>query len=105
MESLLETILTLEEKKGLLKIKGMIVTENAHQFQQNLDEIKNSECRDLALDFSACRIICSTGISKLMMFCNEFAAMSGKVEIVSCSSGVYELFTTIKLDQIMPITQ
>jgi anti-sigma B factor antagonist len=101
----METLLTFEDAIALIKVKGMVTTDNVHLFQEKLDDVKNSDSKTLHLDFLSCQIICSTGIGKLLMFCKEFIPKGGKVEIVKCSASVYELFTTIKLDQIMPISQ
>jgi len=105
MEALLDLTLTYEKNRALLKIAGMITTENAQLLHEKFSEVLQSGVNSLDIDFSLCRIICSTGIGKLMMFSKEFTPKGGKVQIVKCSTNVYDLFTTIKLDQIMPITQ
>jgi len=99
----MELILTFEGKQAFLKIVGMLVTENAHELHEKLKEVLQSDAIDLFLDFSACRLICSKGIGKLIVFCKEFEPRGGKVEIVKCSQNVYDLFKTIKFDQIMTI--
>jgi len=101
----MELILTIEGKVATLKIVGMIITENAYQLQEKLDEVLASEALDLHLDFSACRLICSKGIGRLIVFVKDYDVRGGKVEIVKCSQSVYELFKTIKFDSIMSITQ
>lgn len=96
--------LNFQGKKAVITIEGVITTENAYLFQEKLSEVQNSEVTKLELDFSACRIISSTGIGKLLLFYKDFIAKNGEVEIVKCSPGVYELFTTIKLNQLMTIS-
>jgi anti-anti-sigma factor len=101
----MEVILNYYSNKATIKVIGMITTENAYMFQEKLDEVKKSKANLLELDFSSCRIICSTGIGKLMVFYKDFTSIDGKVEIISCSTTVYELFTTIKLNQIINISK
>lgn len=95
--------LSFEEKKAIIKIDGVVTTENAYMFQEKLDEVLKSDAKRLEIDFSACRIISSTGIGKLLLFYKDFIAKNGEVEIVKCSPGVYDLFSTIKLNQLMTI--
>ncbi len=95
--------LIYEEKRALMKIDGVVTTENAYLFQEKLDEVLKSDLKKLDLDFSACRIISSTGIGKLLLFYKDYISKNGEVEIIKCSPGVYDLFSTIKLNQLMTI--
>lgn len=91
------------EKKALLKVEGIISADNAYLFQEKLNEVLKSESRFLEIDFSHCRNISSTGIGKLLLFYKEFLAKNGEIEIIKSSPSVYELFVTIKLNQLFNI--
>jgi anti-anti-sigma factor len=99
----MEIHLTFEDKKSRMKIEGTITSDNAYQFQEKLDEVLRTDARVLELDLSACRNISSSGIGKLLIFYKVFMKKSGEIEIVKSSPSVYELLTTIKLDQLFSI--
>jgi anti-anti-sigma regulatory factor len=103
MEAHLELTLTFNGKKALLVVNGMVTTDNAHLLHNEFENVLNKNVEELDIDFSQCRILCSTGIGKLMMFTQTFIPKGGKVQIIKCSENVYDLFTTIKLDQILTI--
>jgi anti-anti-sigma factor len=97
----MEITLNFEKAKAVLKASGMITTDYAHLLIEKLDEVLESNVKLLEIDFSACRIICSTGIGKLVAFANVFKENGGKVVIVKCSQNIYDLFTTIKIDEVL----
>jgi len=101
----MELILTIDGTTATLKIVGMIITENAYKFGEKLDEVIQSGALEFHLDFSACRLICSKGIGRIIVFVKDYERQGGKVDITKCSPSVYELFKTIKFDSIMPISQ
>ena len=95
--------LTITDGVALIKVEGIITVDNASVFQQKLDEVKNSEVMKLEIDFSKCQTISSVGIGKLLMFHKDFHPKNRKIEIVKCSLPIYELFMTIKLNQLIAI--
>jgi len=101
----MELILTIEGNTATLKIVGMIITENAYQIGEKLDEVLKSDALEFHLDFSACRLICSKGIGRLIVFIKDYEQKGGKMDVIKCSPNVYELFKTIKFDSLMPINQ
>ena len=95
--------LSFEEQKAIIKVSGMITTDYSHLLAEKLDEVQSSNVNQLDLDFSTCRIICSTGIGKIVAFANQFNEKKGKIIVTDCSPSILDLFTTIKLDQILTI--
>ena len=99
----MEITLTFEEHRALIVVDIAITSDNAYLFQKKLEEVLKSDMRRLEIDFSACKIICSTGIGQLIKFYKDFSVKKGEVEVIRCSVPVYDLFTTIKLSQLIPI--
>ncbi len=99
----MEISLNFEANVAKMKIEGSMTSENAHVFQDKLKEVLDSDAKMLELDFSACRNISSSGIGKLLIFYKEFLNKDGEIEIVKSSPSIYELFMTIKLNQLFTI--
>lgn len=95
--------LSYEGNTALMKIEGVVSSDNAYLFQEKLNEILDTEATMLELDLASCSNISSSGIGKLLIFYKEFMTRNGEIEIVKSSPGLYELFTTIKLDQLFTI--
>ena len=104
MEEIVNITITNKDEKATMKIEGVITTENAYLFQEKLDEIAKTDTKTIYLDFSACRMVCSTAIGKLMMFYKEYAHDEKHIEIIKCTPTIYQLFQTIKLNMIMKIS-
>ncbi len=99
----MEIYLEFKEAKAEMRIEGIITSDNAYLFQEKLNEVLKSEVKYLEIDLAACRNISSTGIGKLLLFYKEFLNRDGEIEITKSSPSVYELFTTIKLNQLFTI--
>jgi len=100
----MEITTNYDDSKVIIKIDGIINSENAYIFQEKLNEVLESGKKKLEIDLSACRNISSTGIGKLLLFYKDYLNKDGNVEIIKSSQSVYELLTTIKLNQLFPIS-
>ncbi len=99
----MDITLSIDNNVAVMKIEGAVTSDNAYMFQSKLDELIASDATQLDLDLSTCRNISSSGIGKLLIFYKKFMKRNGKIEIVKSSPTVYELLTTIKLDQLFTI--
>ncbi|MCD4652051.1 MAG: STAS domain-containing protein [Candidatus Cloacimonetes bacterium] len=99
----METTLEIQKKRAIIRIDGPITSDNAHQFQEKLDDVLETEATQLDIDMSTCRNISSAGIGKLLIFYKKFMKRNGKIEIIKSSPTVYDLLKTIKLDQLFTI--
>jgi anti-sigma B factor antagonist len=91
------------DSKALMKISGAVTSEDVFELQDKLNEVLNSEIKKLDMDLSGCRSMCSSGIGKILYFYKSFQEAGGEFEIVKSSPSIYELFTTIKLNQLFNI--
>ena len=89
--------------KATMKISGAVTSEDVFELQDKLNEVLDSEVKVLEMDLSTCRSMCSSGIGKILYFYKDFQEKNGEFEIVKCSPSIYELFTTIKLNQLFNI--
>lgn len=95
--------LKYEGDRALMSIDGFLNSDNAHLFQEKLDEVLKSDARMLDLDLFQCKNISSVGIGKLLLFYKDFIGKGGDIEVVRSSSTIYDLFAMLKLNQLFPV--
>ncbi|PID27778.1 MAG: hypothetical protein CSB55_07625 [Candidatus Cloacimonadota bacterium] len=95
--------LSYKNETAHIEIEGAVTSENISLFEEKLTEILDTESKFLELDLSLCRNISSSGIGKLLIFYKEFLKRNGEMEVVKSSETLYDLFTTIKLDQLFTV--
>ncbi len=95
--------LTYDGKTAVMKIDGILTSDNSYILQDRLNEVLKSEASVLEMDLLECRNISSTGIGKILLFYKDFIAKGGEIEVVRCSHGVYELFSMLKLNQLFTV--
>lgn len=95
--------LTFSENIAVMKIEGILNSENAHLLQEKLSEVMQSNATLLELDLLDCRNISSTGIGKILLFYKDFISKGGEIEVVRSSNSVYELFGMLKLNQLFTV--
>lgn len=95
--------LSFKDDVAFMKVEGIINSENAHVFQDNLSDVLASQAKVLELDLFECRNISSTGIGKLLLFYKDFIGKNGEIEVVRSSNSVYELFSMLKLNQLFSV--
>lgn len=95
--------LSFKDNVALLKIDGILNSENAHLLQAKLAEVLASNAKVLELDLFDCRNISSTGIGKILLFYKDFISKGGEIEVVRSSNSVYELFSMLKLNQLFTV--
>ncbi|MDD3049523.1 MAG: STAS domain-containing protein [Candidatus Cloacimonetes bacterium] len=99
----MEIELKFFNEKAIMKIDGIVTSENAYVLQNKFNEVLESQVKRLEIDLSACRNISSTGIGKILLFYKDFINKKGELEVVKSSQSIYELLTTIKLNQLFTI--
>ncbi|MBP7310539.1 MAG: STAS domain-containing protein [Candidatus Cloacimonetes bacterium] len=95
--------LSFKNNVALLKIDGILNSENAHLLQAKLSDVLASDAKVLELDLFDCRNISSTGIGKILLFYKDFISNGGEIEVVRSSNSVYELFSMLKLNQLFTV--
>lgn len=86
--------------RALMIVEGFLNSENASVLQEKLNEVLRSGARYLDIDLFECKNISSTGIGKLLLFYKDFIGKGGEIEVIRSSDSIYELFNTLKLNQL-----
>jgi len=97
--------LTYDNRTAKLKIAGNLTPDNSNLFQEKLDEVLNSDADFLKLDLQNCQNMSSIGVGKILLFCRNFRAKGGDMEVTKCSPEIYELFNMLKLNQLFTVNQ
>jgi len=95
--------LDFHEARAFIKIAGSVSGEDVFLLQEKLTVVLNSDVKLLQMDLSSCKSICSSAIGKILYFYRDFQEKGGVFEIVKSSAIIYELFTTIKLNQLFTV--
>ncbi len=95
--------LDFKDNAAILKIDGFLNSDNVEVMQQKLNEVLQSDVKQLDLDLFECKNISSTGVGKLLMFYKDFIGKGGEIEVVRCSNTVYDLFSMLKLNQLFTV--
>jgi len=95
--------LKVSENRALLSVRGSLNSDNAPQLQEKLNEVLKSDIKYLDIDFFECDNISSTAIGKLLLFYKDFISKGGEMEVIRCSTPIYELFNMLKLNQLFTV--
>ncbi|MCB5224400.1 MAG: STAS domain-containing protein [Candidatus Cloacimonadaceae bacterium] len=92
--------LSFSGDRALMTVEGYLNSENADNFQKKLNEVLDSQARYLDIDLFECKNISSIGIGKLLLFYKDFVGKGGELEVIRSSEPIFELFNTLKLNQL-----
>lgn len=95
--------LKVSENRALLSVRGSLNSDNAPQLQEKLNEVLESDIKYLDIDFFECDNISSTAIGKLLLFYKDFISKGGEMEVIRCSTPIYELFNMLKFNQLFTV--
>ncbi len=95
--------LDIYDNKARLKVDGSVSGEDVVALKNRLHEVLDSGADVLEMDLSDCKSICSSGIGKILYFYKDFQEKDGQFQITKSSPNIYDLLTTIKLNQLFPI--
>jgi len=96
--------LDFHNEKALLKVGGTVNGDDVVTLKDKLNEVLVSNVIILEMDLSGCVSICSSAIGKILYFYRDFQEKEGHFEIIKSSASIYDLLTTIKLNQLFPIS-
>jgi len=95
---------TQKNKQSLfIEIIGPIDNENAEDLKDNLREILGEDFKEVIIDLSYVPFITSSGIGKFLLFYKNIIASGRSMRIKGISENLYDLFRSIKLDQLFSI--
>lgn len=91
-----------DEEKVHLALKADIDEKRAEILHQKLTEMKT--LREVELDFSQVRYICSSGIGKLLLFYQNISPNGGRMMVTHLQPDLFRLFKELKLDIMFSIS-
>ncbi len=97
--------INLMQQNGTLNISiiGAVDNASAEELKEHFQEILNKEFKEAVFDLSFVPFITSSGIGKFLIFYKNVVAKGRKMRIKGINDNLYELFKSIKLDQLFPI--
>ncbi|NOX38604.1 MAG: STAS domain-containing protein [Calditrichaeota bacterium] len=97
--------INLMQQNGTLNISiiGAVDNAGAEELKEHFQEILNKDFKEAVFDLSFVPFITSSGIGKFLIFYKNVVAKGRKMRIKGINDNLYELFKSIKLDQLFPI--
>ncbi len=97
--------LNLMQQNGTLNISiiGAVDNSGAEELKEYFQEILDRDFKEAVFDLSFVPFITSSGIGKFLIFYKNIVSRGKKMRIKGINDNLYELFRSIKLDQLFPI--
>ena len=86
-----------------ISIIGAVDNNSAEELKKNLQEILQQDFQEAVFDLSFVPFITSSGIGKFLIFYKNLVARGRRMRIKGINDNLFELFKSIKLDQLFPI--
>jgi anti-anti-sigma factor len=95
---------TQKDKHSLfIEIIGPIDNETAEDLKDKLREILREDFKEVIIDLRYVPFITSSGIGKFLLFYKTVISSGRSMRIKGISENLYDLFKSIKLDQLFSI--
>ncbi len=97
--------LNIMQQNGTLNISiiGAVDNGGAEELKEYFQEILDKDFKEAVFDLSFVPFITSSGIGKFLIFYKNLVSQGKKMRIKGINENLYELFKSIKLDQLFPI--
>ncbi len=97
--------LNVEQQNGLLNVTviGAVDNENSEELKAAFQELLNREFKEAVFDLTYVPFITSSGIGKFLIFYKNIVSKGRKMRIKGINDNLFDLFKSIKLDQLFPI--
>ncbi|HFB67468.1 MAG TPA: anti-sigma factor antagonist [Calditrichae bacterium] len=97
--------LNLMQQNGTLNISiiGAVDNSGAEELKEYFQDILEKDFKEAVFDLSFVPFITSSGIGKFLIFYKNIVSQGKKMRIKGINDNLYELFRSIKLDQLFPI--
>ncbi len=97
--------LNVEQQNGYLNVTviGAVDNENSEELKTAFQDLLNREFKEAVFDLTYVPFITSSGIGKFLIFYKNIVSKGRKMRIKGINDNLYDLFKSIKLDQLFPI--
>lgn len=99
----MEFKLDQRDEAVMVSIIGAVDNENSDELKSQFQELLNHEFNEAIFDLTHVPFITSSGIGKFLIFYKNLVANGKKMRIKGVNDNLFELFRSIKLDQLFPI--
>ena len=99
----MELKLNRKDERVLVTIIGAVDNENSEELKNQFQELLTHEFNEAVFDLTHVPFITSSGIGKFLVFYKNMVAKGKKMRIKGINDNLFELFKSIKLDQLFPI--
>ena len=86
-----------------IEIIGPIDNETAEELKDQFRQILDEDFKEAIIDLSFVPFITSSGIGKFLLFYKKVLSTGRSMKIKGISENLYDLFQSIKLDQLFSI--
>ena len=101
----MEFRLAQQEEAVMISIIGAVDNENSEELKSQFQNLLSQEFNEAVFDLTHVPFITSSGIGKFLIFYKNVVAKGKKMRIKGINDNLFELFRSIKLDQLFPIEQ
>ena len=99
----MEFRLAQQEEAVMISIIGAVDNENSEELKSQFQNLLSQEFNEAVFDLTHVPFITSSGIGKFLIFYKNVVAKGKKMRIKGINDNLFELFRSIKLDQLFPI--
>jgi anti-anti-sigma factor len=92
-----------KDEAVLVSIIGAVDNENSEELKNQFQDLLTHEFNEAIFDLTHVPFITSSGIGKFLIFYKNMIAKGKKMRIKGINDNLFELFKSIKLDQLFPI--
>ncbi len=96
----------IQESEGevqILTVKGRIMQEDSHEFEERLEELLRREKFRIVLDFTEMKHICSTALGVMVSMKRKTRRNAGDIKIAVKEGAVKELLELTMLDKVFDL--
>jgi anti-sigma B factor antagonist len=87
-----------------ITLNGQIDERGSDELKNHLSELDPTVLKDVTFDFSGVNRIGSSGIGRLLLFYKNLSVSGGSMRVENLSPNLFELFQSLKLDTLFPVT-
>jgi anti-sigma B factor antagonist len=101
----MEFRLAHKDEAVMISIIGAVDNDNSNELKNQFQDLLGHDFTEAIFDLTHVPFITSSGIGKILIFYKNVVANGKKMRIKGINDNLYELFRSIKLDQLFPIEQ
>jgi len=102
-DSVMELNIAKKNSSLLIEIIGAVDNESAEELKNQFESLIDQEFKEAIFNLELVPFITSSGIGKLLVFYKNSLNRGKNMRVKGISDNLFELFKSIKLDNLFPI--